>query len=272
MTLRPVDRVLLCYVGVTSLVALSRISEAPASPWVLAANLLIVLLIFVARSGRESSALAELYPIFILLALYGALDLLAGSGGVTVHDRAVQRWETAIFGGQISREWWTRYPSRWWSSILHADYFSYYLIIPAAPLYFLRKHDLPNLRRVVLTLVTTFVVCYSIFLFFPVAGPYYEFPRPSDAFLDNAPARLVYGVLAGGSAYGAAFPSSHVAGVLSAVLASWPGSRLLAAILAVPSLLLLVGVVYCQMHYGVDVLAGVVVAVAVQAAVSRWSV
>src|SRR6185436_8601941 len=139
---------------------------------------------------------SELYPICLLLALYGALDLLAGAGGVTTHDPEVQRWEARLFGEQISREWWQRAPSAFWSTVLHADYFSYYLIIPAAPLWFLIRGDRLHLRRVVLSLVTTFVICYLIFLFYPVAGPYYEFPRPSAAFLDNAPARLVYRVLA----------------------------------------------------------------------------
>jgi membrane-associated phospholipid phosphatase len=35
------------------------------------------------------------------------------------------------------------------------------------------------------------------------------------------------------------------------------GSRKLGVLLAVPTLLLTIGVVYCQMHYAVDALAGV---------------
>jgi hypothetical protein len=38
------------------------------------------------------------------------------------------------------------------------------------------------------------------------------------------------------------------------------GSRTLGTILAVPSLLLVVAVVYCQMHYGMDSLAAVALA------------
>ena len=57
-----------------------------------------------------------------------------------------------------------------------------------------------------------------------MAGPYYEFPRPAAWFTDNLPARLTYEALAGGSSYGAAFPSSHVAAALAASLAA-PGER-----------------------------------------------
>ncbi|HEX7024442.1 MAG TPA: phosphatase PAP2 family protein [Gemmatimonadales bacterium] len=272
MTLRPVDRVLLGYITVTSAVAIARLASAPGAGWVLVANLLIALLIALivrAPDGAVGPALAELYPVFILLGLYGALDLLSGSGRVRVHDPSVQRWEAAIFGGQISREWWRRSPSALWSTLLHSAYLSYYFIVPAGPLWFLHRRELSHLRRVVLALVSTFVTCYLVFIFFPVAGPYYEFPRPAASFLDNAPARLVYAVLAGGSSYGAAFPSSHVAVVIAAAVASAQGSRGLGLLLGVPALLLTVAVVYCQMHYGVDAIAGVLVGLGVVAAVNR---
>jgi membrane-associated phospholipid phosphatase len=266
VTLRPVDRVILVYIAVVTVVALVRVPVAPGAVWVVGANALVVALIILVNRpglGRVGRGLADIYPLLILLALYGALDLLAGYGGVATHDTTVQRWEAAVFGGQLSREWWQRSPSAFWSTVLHAVYFSYYLVVPAGPLYFLWKGDRKNLRRVVLAEVVTFTVCYLVFIFFPVAGPYYEFPRPSAAFLDNRAARLVYGVLSGGSAYGAAFPSSHVAGMITATVMSAKGSRRLGLILGIPTVLLTVGVVYCQMHYGVDVLAGVLVAAVV---------
>lgn len=263
MTLRPVDRVILAYVAIVTVVALVRLPDHSGAAGVLPANALVVALVFLVNRpglGPLGRGLAEIYPLFILLALYGALDLLAGHAGVTTHDTTVQRWEAAVFGGQVSREWWQRAPNRFWSTVLHAAYFSYYLVVPAGPLYFLWKSDHRNLRRVVLALMITFAACYLVFIFFPVAGPYYEFPRPSAAFLDNGPARLVYGVLSRGSAYGAAFPSSHVAGMITATAVSAMGSRKLGLILGVPTALLTVGVVYCQMHYGVDALAGALVA------------
>jgi membrane-associated phospholipid phosphatase len=66
----------------------------------------------------------------------------------------------------------------------------------------------------------------------------------------------VYATLASGSSYGAAFPSYHVAATVTAAIASYRGSRRLGLLLVVPTVLLTVGVVYCQMHYGVDAVAG----------------
>ncbi|MGH7561322.1 MAG: phosphatase PAP2 family protein [Gemmatimonadales bacterium] len=261
--LRRVDLVLLAWVGVATAAGLARLDSAPRVEWVFAAHGLVLVLIALlrfARAGRTGAVVGELYPLLLILALYGSLDLLAASGGVRTWDSEVRLAEEALFGAQISRTWWQSAPSRFWSTVLHASYFSYYLVVPAGPLWFLRRRDHAALRRSVLVIFTTFVLCYACFLFFPVAGPYYEFPRPDRMMLDNWAARLVYGVLENGSSYGAAFPSSHVAATLAATGAAAIASPRLGLVLALPSLLLTIGVVYCQMHYAVDAVAGVLVA------------
>ncbi len=263
MRLRPVDQVILAYQAVASGVAAARLPTIPSCAWVLAANGLIVLLItLVTRPGLgwAGRALREVYPLLIVVGLYGTLDLLSGFGAARTHDTAVQRWEAAIFGGQVSREWWQQSPSTFWSTVLHAAYFAYYVVVPAGPLWFLGTGRTRELQRTMLIIVSSFVVCYLVFMFYPVAGPYYEFPRPAAAFLDNPAARLVYRILARGSAYGAAFPSSHVAATVAATIAVTAGAPRFGLMLAGPTILLTIGVVYCQMHYAVDALAGLGVA------------
>ena len=269
--LLPVDVVLLGYLAVVSAVAIHRAGAHPACWWVVVANgMTAVLIALLGRPGlgRVGRILREIYPLLLLVGLYGQLDVL-NTGGVRVHDGLVQRWELALFGAQVSREWWRATPSVLWSTLLHAAYFSYYFVVSIPAFYFLYRGELAAARRFVLTVMTTFVVCYLVFIFFPVAGPYYMFPRPSPWFLDNAAARLVYDTLAEGSSYGAAFPSSHVAATVAAALAAASGSRRLGLLLLGPTILLGVGVVYCQMHYGVDALSGLLVGVVVALAVAR---
>ena len=269
--LLPVDVVLLGYLAVVSAVAIHRASARPACWWVVAANgLTAVLIALLGRPGlgRVGRTLREIYPLLLLVGLYGQLDVL-NTGGVRIHDGLVQRWELAIFGAQVSREWWRSAPSVLWSTVLHAAYFSYYFVVSIPAFYFLYRGDLAAARRFVLAVMTTFVVCYLVFIFFPVAGPYYMFPRPSPWFLENAAARLVYDTLAEGSSYGAAFPSSHVAATVAAALAAASGSRRLGLLLLWPTILLGVGVVYCQMHYGVDALSGLIVGVVIALAVGK---
>jgi membrane-associated phospholipid phosphatase len=270
--LRPVDLLLAGYLGVVSLVALARAPEQPRCWWLLAAHALFgVLLYLVTRPGLGAvgRTIRELYPLLLLVGLYSELDVLNGPGGIHVYDATVQRWELGIFGSQLSTEWWRSMPSRFWSSALHAAYLSYYLIVVAPAFYFVWRRDLDALRHFVLVVMTTFVACYLAFIFFPVAGPYYVFPRPDAWFTDNLFARMVYNTLATGSSYGAAFPSSHVAAAVAAALSAARGSRGLAWALALPTVLLTIAVVYCQMHYGVDAAAGLLVGAMVVAGVER---
>ncbi|HEX5386298.1 MAG TPA: phosphatase PAP2 family protein [Gemmatimonadales bacterium] len=270
--LRPVDAVVLGYAAATSLVALLRIGVLPRCGWVLLLNVLMALLVLLLTRrtlGPFGGVVREIYPLLLLPLLYSALGVLNGGGRLPVHDLLVQRWEAALFGGQPSRDWWRADPSRLWSTVLHAAYFSYYFIIAIPAGLLLAWRDRPGLRRFVLAVVATFVFCFLCFVLFPVAGPYYAFPRPDAAFLDNPAARLVYATLARGSSYGAAFPSSHVAASVAATFSAWAASRRLGVLVAVPAALLTVGVVYCQMHYVVDALAGLAVGSGFGLAVAR---
>jgi membrane-associated phospholipid phosphatase len=251
---------LLGYTAFTTVLGLLRLTEQPVIGWVLASNLLTVLLVLLASHpdlGRLGRILREAYPLVLLSALYPAIDIINNFGAVAVYDPIVRRWEHFLFGAELSRVWWQGWPSTFWSTVLHGAYFAYYPVMVAPFLVFFISGRLEAARRAVLWLLSTYLICYVVFLLFPVAGPYYEFPRPDAWFLDNPAARLVYATLDRGSAYGAAFPSSHVAATLVAVAAAFRGSRTLGWILLLPAILLTVGVVYCQMHYAVDALAGV---------------
>ena len=270
--LRPVDLLLAGYLVVVSVVAVVRAPGLPNCWWLLAAHALFGLLLYLFTRpglGPLGRSIREIYPLLLLVPLYSELDVLNGPGGTAVHDATVQGWELAIFGAQLSTEWWRAMPSRFWSAVLHAAYFSYYLIVVAPAFYFAWHRNLAALRHFMLVLMSTFVVCYLVFIFFPVAGPYYVFPRPDSWFLDNLFARAVYDTLATGSSYGAAFPSSHVAAAVAATLSAGRGSRALGWTLAVPTVLLSVAVVYCQMHYGVDAITGLLTGTIVTAIVER---
>jgi membrane-associated phospholipid phosphatase len=259
MALRPVERLLLGYLLFTAALGLLREPSQPAIKWVLLANLLTAILVFLAARpglGPIGRTLRELYPVLLLAALYPAIDILNNFGAIGAHDVLVRAWEHRLFGGEPSRMWWQTEPSVFWSTVFHGAYFAYYAIIVLPVIALLATERPEAARRSVTWLLVTYLICYVAFLLFPVAGPYYEFPRPAPWFLDNIPARLVYRTLDQGSAYGAAFPSSHVAATLVATATTFLGSRRLGWILLVPAVLLAIGVVYCQMHYAVDALAG----------------
>jgi hypothetical protein len=259
--MRILDKTILGYVAIVSALALYRTQDNPACWWLLGAHVLTVALIFLLQRpglGVGGRALRETYPVILLVLFYGEIDIL-NAGGVPIHDATVQGWELALFGKQISQTLWQEYPSRTASAVFHAAYWSYYSLLLLPVGYFAARKEWLALHRTIYLVILTLLVCYLVFLFWPVVGPYYEFARPDAWFLDNTPARLVYATLASGSSYGAAFPSSHVAATIAATSGAWRGDRRLGIAMLVPTIMLTLAVVYCQFHYGVDAVAGIAV-------------
>jgi hypothetical protein len=255
---------LAAYGGFVALVAATRLAQ-PGVPLILLAHLALPLLAWLATRTPDAGlggVLRAVYPGLLLTGLYSAIDVLNGAGTAPTWDAPLQALEAALFGGQPARDWWQAAPSPFWSSLLHAVYFSYYLIVPLPIIVFLAARRRAAIGRYLDAVSATFLLCYVAYILVPVAGPYYEFAHPSGPFVDNGPARLVYATLAKGSAFGAAFPSSHVAATVAATVAAWLESRRLGILLLVPTALLAVGVVYCQMHYVVDSAAGVALGLA----------
>jgi membrane-associated phospholipid phosphatase len=255
-----IDKLMIVYATIITTVALTRLDVTSANWGVAIGHVLIITLVLLVRRpglGTVGRVVGDLYPAFILVALYGSLDVLHGPLTLPVHDELVIGWERAIFGGMPSEIWWQKYPYPWLSTILHGAYWGYYLVLPTPVFYFALKGERENARRAILIEGGTFLFCYLIFVFFPVAGPYNYLPRPTGAVLDNPMARLVYATLADGNSYGAAFPSSHVAVSTSAVIAAFLGRRWLGWVLLLPAILLTFGTIYCHMHYAIDAVVGV---------------
>lgn len=274
MDLRAVDKLILGYLGFVTLVILGRGSVvASGNVWLLAMHLLIGALIYLfTRLPSEhgvTAVLRDLYPLLLLLPLYGEIGFLSAQVGrevVLAHDVTAQRWEAALFGGQPSFDWIRRSPSVWWSAVFHLAYFAYYAIVVLGPLLLFLRGRRPAARNVLFATMVAFVACYALFVLYPVAGPYYAFSQPTGPVRDVWAARLVYGVLSFGSSFGAAFPSSHVAATIAATLGMLQYWRTLGWAFVGLAILLTVGTVYCQMHYAIDAIAGVVVGV------SAWGV
>ena len=268
-----IDKIVIAYAAIITAVALTRLDVTTANAGVALGHALIITLPWLIRRpglGIVGRVTGDLYPAFILMGLYGALDVLHGPVTLPVHDELVIGWELALFGHLPSETWWKEYPYPWLSTLLHGAYWGYYIMVATPVLYFAFRGERENARRAILVEGGTFLFCYLIFVFFPVAGPYNYFPRPTGLVLDNPMARLVYATLADGNSFGAAFPSSHVAASTSAVIAAFLGSRRLGAFLLLPAILLSFGTIYCHMHYAIDAVVGVMVGIAVPLLLMRF--
>ena len=239
--------------------------------WLLTAHLLVVALAVLAsiarlRSNGAHSFVAEWYPAIVMSGLYSTVGLLnSGEGGAyVVFDNIVERWELSLFGRQIAYQWIRAMPSPVLSWVLHLCYLSFYVVVVISPAALWYKRRYAAARQAIFALSFTFFVCYAVFLLFPVAGPPYQW----DGFPDNPATRVwaaiaVHRVIEWGDSWGSAFPSSHVAATVVATWFAFKGSRTLGLILLVPTVGILFAVVYCQIHYAVDALAGLALGVAV---------
>ena len=263
----PVDKLFAAYLAFVTLVIVVRGGAGEATIWLITAHLLfgVLLYLFTRLTPQDTvgAILHDLYPLFLLMALYtevGLLGLALGHTSILEHDTIVQGWEESIFGMQVSYEWIRRAPSVFWSGVLHLAYALYIPLVLLGPILLEARGEREKARRVLLTTVLAYVACWTVFVVWPVAGPNYAFEQPSGPVRDVWSARFVYSMLHAGSAVGAAFPSSHVAATVVAVGALWSQWRPMGVALILPAALLVVGTVYCQMHYAVDAVAGLAVA------------
>jgi membrane-associated phospholipid phosphatase len=262
----PLDAATLLYAAASGAVLLLRLDRV-AHPVLLAgAHLALAALALAAprvrRSGAVGLFLGTFYPLLLTVALYTEVGLLNVAGG-TVHDTRVQAWEEALFGSQVSLTWIRAWPWPWLSALLHAGYLSYYAILAAAPLAPWLRGQREQAGHILLLMMATFYLCYMVFLVFPVAGPRYSFPPADNPATRTALARLTQDLLREGSAWGTAFPSSHVAVSLVAAVSAWRAWRPLGTVLVPAALLLTLGTVYGQLHYAVDAVAGAALALVV---------
>lgn len=226
------------------------------------------------RGGRLLDALRAFYPILLYTLFYvetHKLMYMFVSFRLDAHFIAVDQ---AWFGLQPSRALIQWLPYWWVSEPLYLAYFSYYGMVAGVGvgLYVLNRREF---ARYVTVISFVFYVCYLIYIFLPVLGPY-----DPDVVASHAGAERLIGVkvlppgltagpffnimrrvyMAVESRGGAAFPSSHVAVAIATLCFSWRYLRRVRWVHLVFVVLLAVSTVYCGYHYAVDVLGGMVTA------------
>ena len=231
-------------------------------------NVLLVILVLLMpcarRAGPVGRFVGDWYPLLLVTALYTQVGLVNLADG-RAYDRIVLGWEQALFGFQPARDWIRLSPSVWLSWVLYLGYLAYYPITAAGPLALWVTGQREAMQRAMTAIMATFYLCYTIFLLFPVVGPRHMFPAADNAATQTAIAQLTAGLLDNVAAWGAAFPSSHIAVSVVATAAALREWRALGWVLTVPTALLALGCVYGQFHYAVEAIAGLGVGLVISA-------
>lgn len=212
-----------------------------------------------AESWSPWASWAALALIPLLYTEIAQINQLIGSG---YNDLIITTWESAVFGSPAT-ELAAAIPNVLLSEALHFAYLLYYptIFVPPALLFF--WHRTNDFEDAALAVVGAAVVCFVVFVYFPVQGPRYFGPPEG---VPHGPLRgLTLAILESGSSRGAAFPSSHMALAAAQAVVQLRFHRTMGAILTVIALGIGVGAVYGGFHYGIDMVIGAIVGVAVAA-------
>ena len=264
----PTDTLFVCWLSANTLVLLVHARDVAWWPLLLLINLLaaaLVPLLARAPAAGLTRFIGGAYPLLLTAAFYPQLGIIHTGVGL-VHDAVVQRWDVALFGSQVSVTWHQTMPNRVLSELLHFCYGSFYWVVILAPVYLFFRAPHESFVRGTFVMTLVLYACYLGFALFPVAGPRYFFGVATGPEAQGLVARTVHAVLESGSAWGTAFPSSHVAAAWAAAFVLWRDARTIALVLIPVMVGVPFGTVYGQFHYGVDALAGAVVAVVLCAA------
>ena len=274
---------LAAYLALTLLPAVLAASQGGAGPRLVllvhCAALAILILILRNRDDRASPARdwgIAIAPLVAIPFLYGELPTLMAGLRAGYLDAVVQPWEYALFGGDTPAR--TLAPAIYRaigpspgtaiSELLFASYLSYYFIIYVPPVLLLLRKQYDLYARTLAGMMTAFLLCYLVFVVFPVEGPRYIWPAP-DVEMHGPIRAFTLGVVDVGSSRGAEFPSSHVAVSVAQSIMAWRWQPRLGRAMAVATGLLSVAVVFAGFHYAVDVLAGIVVGAVIGTAAIR---
>lgn len=240
--------------------------QVDAWPWLLLLHLLglavILLLANLAPRLSVLNFLHDWYPLVLPIATFEEVAFLSREALPGWRDHLLLAFEGKLFSVPPTA-WFSQNASWWLTEILEVGYFSYYvfLIIVGGVLY--ARADKRPFRSVMAASTLSYLMCYIIFIVFPTEGPAYTLAALHSQPLPGGPFHtLVTLIQRQAGVHGNAFPSSHVAAALVALLHAWRYAPRLGGTLTPFAVLLCLGAVYDRYHYVSDVAGGIVVGLA----------
>ena len=233
--------------------------------WHIGLTLVVVFLFPLLGDKGWKGILRHWLPVVLLAIVYVELDTLNDVLGVEFHDETIVALEESIFRSQpaVALRGWI--PFRPLSEYLHLGYFSYYFLFPMLGISLFLRGKWEEYRYAATATLVVFIICYTIFIFYPVGGPWNNFIRPSLSEVGFIFPPLVHNVLIAGESIGTAFPSSHVAAALTGWLVAARVDRRIFFIQCFLVPALIAGTIYGGFHYAIDVVIGIAIGLVVVA-------
>ena len=238
---------------------------------------LAFLLLELPRAGSETRLslriLGRIYPYLMWTLAWSEIGWLYNLTLPLVHDGSIKAIDLAFLGFHLNEVLSSFLSWTWLRNIMGLSYLSYYLLVLGPPAALALKRREKELEVHTFGLLSTYLVCFVIYLALPVLGP-------RDLAHATGAVALGVGGLFGpvinaffeaGDSLGTAFPSSHCAGsVAAALLVRRHFSRTTGLIASIWAGFIVVSTVYTNNHYAIDAVAGVATAVMTQKLVSLY--
>ena len=268
--MRPLDRVTLVYL--TFCLMVLTVAQPPY--WiVLASTHAVAITLIVWHCSKVPSSrphwLREWYPFLLIPIFYAEIPSLNRAFLSTPRDEWVRSLEVIAFPSNPAASFAAVAPWPALSETLHFSYLCYYPIIygPLLILYFQRRRE--GFRATGFAVAATYYCCYSIFILYPVRGPWDLWQLP-EAQPDGPFRWLAVRILEAGSSTGAAFPSSHQAVAVAQTLCAVRELPRVAPLIGLLSVGIGLGAVYGSFHTAVEMIAGALLGMVTSLAAHWW--
>jgi membrane-associated phospholipid phosphatase len=261
-SLNPVDRLVAAYNLLLGGLWLSVTPYTSYAVWAATAHLAACLLpVVLKRVPRPTlgplRSLRELYPILLMPVFWTEIDLLFPLRHIGTFDRPISWLDETVFGIHLGAEWMPAMPQIWLSEVMHFSYFAYYAAVYLPPVIMGITGRMAAARDMVFRLTVAYLSCYLVFLFLPVDGPHFLLEHYDGDLTGGLFYQLVDATQRAGDSRGCTFPSSHVAGAVTAAVIAWRWlPRPLAILLSLEAAGVVCSTIYTQNHYAIDSVAG----------------
>ncbi|MDG2215090.1 MAG: phosphatase PAP2 family protein [Verrucomicrobiota bacterium] len=190
--------------------------------------------------------------------LSSAVPLMHNPSGMMAlswhQDTALSQWDE-LWLGDLPRRLMLLIPPDWVTDIFMACYLFFFYYIVGGLLYYC-LNDLNKFRIIVVGFCTVYALGYVGYMLVPAVGPVDELGSRAGGWLTNIGGSIIADLSNGVDV----FPSIHVAASVYLLLFDFEHRRTHFWWVLAPTAGLWISTVYLRYHYGVDLIAGVILA------------
>jgi membrane-associated phospholipid phosphatase len=215
------------------------------------------------RLPRPVAFLLDFYPAAFIPVLYETLGpLIEAARGKHGRDSVLIAADRALFHVDVT-VWLERFVRPALTNFFYLSYTTYYFIALALG-FALWRRSKPDLRRFIFTLTLCYYVSYTGYFLLPALGPRVALADRQTMALEVTPMSEAIAHTLNELEHTKfdAFPSGHTMIAAVVLLVAFRRARDVFAGLFPVAVCLILSTVYCRYHYVVDVLAGLILAIA----------